>query len=300
MNKVVVIGCGNVGMAYIFALVNGNNNVSEIVMIDKDTEKIEGEKMDLCHTLNYISSSIKLKVGDYSDLDDADIVCITAGPSQSNDNRLKDLEKANVIYKDIFDKIKKTKFDGILLIASNPLDVMSYLAYKYSGLPSSKVIGSGTSLDTSRLKYMMSEKLDINPKSIHAYVIGEHGDSQFAFWSAANIAGEGITKFLTEEDMLKLESDTRCAAYEIGSRKGSTYYGISMALVRITNVILNDEDAIIPVSNYDETNDVYVSTPCVIGRNGIKQRIYLNLTKGEEEKLQNSIDIIRCAIDSLK
>ena len=164
MNKVVVIGCGNVGMAYIFALVNGNNNVSEIVMIDKDTEKIEGEKMDLCHTLNYISSSIKLKVGDYSDLDDADIVCITAGPSQSNDNRLKDLEKANVIYKDIFDKIKKTKFDGILLIASNPLDVMSYLAYKYSGLPSSKVIGSGTSLDTSRLKYMMSEKLDINPK----------------------------------------------------------------------------------------------------------------------------------------
>ena len=227
MNKVAVIGCGNVGMAYIFALVNGNNNVSEIVMIDKNVEKIEGEKMDLCHTLNYISSNIKLKVGDYSDLDDADIVCITAGPSQSNDNRLKDLEKANVIYKDIFKEINKTKFDGILLIASNPLDVMSYLAYKYSGLLSHKVIGSGTSLDTSRLKYMMSEKLDINPKSIHAYVIGEHGDSQFAFWSAANIAGESISKFLTSEEMLKFENDTRNAAYEIGNRKGSTYYGIS-------------------------------------------------------------------------
>ncbi len=302
MNKIVVIGCGKVGMAYIFALVNGNNNVSEIVMIDQDTDTLDGERMDLCHTLNYTSSTVKLKVGDYSDLDDADIVCITAGPSQGGNggDRLNDLEKANVIYKEIFDKINKTKFDGILLIASNPLDVMSYLAYKYSGLSSNKVIGSGTSLDTSRLKYLISEKLDINPKSIHAYVLGEHGNSQFAFWSSANIAGEDIEKFLTKDDMLSLEEKTRVAAYEIGKRKGSTYYGISMALVRITNAILNDEEAVIPVSNYDEVNDVYVSTPCIIDRTGVKRRIYLDLIKEEEEKLQNSIDIIKGAINSLK
>ncbi len=300
MNKIVVIGCGKVGMAYIFALVNGKNS-TEIVMIDKDTEKLDGEKMDLCHTLNYIPSNIKLKVGDYSDCDDADIICITAGVSQSNigSDRLNDLKKANVIYKDIFENINKTKFNGVLLIASNPLDVMSYLAYKYSNLPSSKVIGSGTSLDTSRLKYLISEKLDINPKSIHAYVIGEHGNSEFPCWSKANIANQNINEFLSKEEMEELADKTKNAGYEIIKKKGATYYGIAMALVRITTAILNDEDAIIPVSNYDKTNRVYISTPCVIGKDGIKQRIFLELSKNEEKKLQKSIDIIKKAINSI-
>ncbi len=300
MNKVVVIGCGKVGMTYIFALVNGENNVSEIVMIDTDINKLEGEKMDLCHTLNYVPNNIKLKVGDYSDLDDADIVCITAGPPQSDNDRLEDLEKAKKIYQDIFDKINKTKFNGILLIASNPLDVMSYYAYRLSNLPSKHVIGSGTSLDTSRLGYMISEKLNINPKSIHAYVIGEHGNSQLVMWSSANIANQNIDKFLTKEEMKKLEEDVKNAAFEIIKRKGATYYGIAMSLIRITNAILGDEEVVIPVSNYDEENDVYISTTCVIGRDGIKQRIYMDLNEEEKEKLQISIDVVKNAINSLK
>ena len=300
MNKVVVIGCGKVGMTYIFALVNGENSVSEIVMLDTDINKLEGEKMDLCHTLNYVPNNIKLKVGDYSDLDDADIVCITAGPTQSANDRLEDLEKASKIYKNIFKEINKTKFNGILLIASNPLDVMSYYAYKLSNLPSKHVIGSGTSLDTSRLGYMISEKLNINPKSIHAYVIGEHGNSQLVMWSSANIANQNIDKFLTKEEMKKLEEDVKNAAFEIIKRKGATYYGIAMSLIRITNAILGDEEIVIPVSNYDEENDVYISTTCVIGRDGIKQRIYMDLNEEEKEKLQKSINIVKKAINSLK
>lgn len=300
MHKVVVIGCGKVGMTYIFALGSGSNNISEIVMIDKDNDKLEGEKMDLCHTLNYASSNIKLKVGDYKDLDDADIVCITAGPSQSKNDRLEDLGKTKKIYQDIFDKINQTKFNGILLIASNPLDVMSYYAYKLSNLPSKHIIGSGTSLDTARLVYMISEKLNINPKSIHAYVIGEHGNSQVVMWSSANIANQNIDKFLTKEDMYELERKVKQAAFEIIKRKEATYYGISMALVKITNAILGDEEIVIPVSNYDSENDVYISTTCVIGRGGIVQRIYMDLNEEEKEKLQKSIDTLKKAINSLK
>lgn len=300
MNKVVVIGCGKVGMAYIFALVNSGINISELVMLDADNNKLEGEKMDLCHTLNYVPTNIKLKVGDYYDLDDADIVCITAGPSQSDNDRLADLEKASKIYQNIFKEINKTKFNGILLIASNPLDVMSYYAYKLSHLPSKHVIGSGTSLDTSRLVYMISEKLNINPKSIHAYVIGEHGDSQLVMWSSANIANQNIDKFLSKEDMYNLESDVKKVAYEIIKRKGATYYGIAMALVQITKAILGNEEVVIPVSNYDEENDVYISTTCVIAKEGVKQRIYMDLNSQEKEKLQTSINIVKKAINSLK
>ena len=300
MNKVVVIGCGKVGMAYIFALISGENNVSEIVMIDADKSKLEGEKMDLCHALSYATGNIKLKLGDYNDLADADIVCITAGPSQSDNDRLADLTKAKIIYQDIFEKINKTKFNGILLIASNPLDVMSYYAYRLSNLPQEHIIGSGTSLDTSRLGYMISEKVNINPKSIQAYVIGEHGNSELVVWSSANIAGQNINKFLTKDEMHELEEKVKRAAFEIIERKGATYYGIAMSLVRITNAILDDESVVIPVSNYDARNDVYISTTCVIGRDGIKQRIYMDLNDDEKEKLQNSIDIVKKAISSLK
>ncbi len=299
MEKIVVVGCGNVGMAYIFALMNQNTHVDEIVMIDVNEERIEGELMDLCHTLNYAPNNLKLKVGDYSDCHDADIVCITAGIPQTMNDRLKDLEKNNILFKEIVAKVMDSGFDGIFLVASNPLDVMTYLTQYYSGLPYNRVIGSGTSLDSSRLSYLISEKLDISPKSVHAYVIGEHGNSQFAFWSKANIAMQEITKFLSLEEMDRMEEEVRTAAYEIMERKGSTYYGIAICLARITEAILSDEEFIMPVSNYDKNNDVYISTPCVLGKEGIKERIYLDLNAEETVKMENSIRIIKEAITKI-
>ncbi len=299
MNKIVVIGCGKVGMTYIYALVNQMNNVDEIVMIDIDKEKLEGERLDLCHTLQFTQNNITVKVGDYEDCNDAKIIVITAGIPQSSNDRLKDLKANNVFYQEIMEKINKTNFDGILLIASNPLDVMTYLAYRYSTLPPNQVLGTGTSLDSARLSYYIAEELGISPKSIHAYVLGEHGASQFVAWSKANIAQQDINRFLTDKQKEELEEKTRNAAYEIIKRKGSTYYGIAMALQRITNAILKDEEIILPVSNYDRDNDVYISTPCIIGKNGIKNRIFMELEKKEEEKLSHSIAVIKNAIQSV-
>ena len=298
-NKIVVIGCGKVGMTYIYALVNQMNNVDEIIMIDIDKEKLEGERLDLCHTLQFTPNNITVKVGDYSDCNDAKIIVITAGIPQSENDRLKDLEANNVFYQDILAKINETGFNGILLIASNPLDVMTYLAYRYSNLPANQVIGTGTSLDSARLSYYMAESLGVSPKSIHAYVLGEHGASQFVAWSKANIAQQDINRFVSEEQKQALEEKTRNAAYEIIKRKGATYYGISMALQRITNAILKDEEIILPVSNYDKENDVYISTPCILGKNGVKERIYMDLTKEEEAKLTHSINVIKEAIQSV-
>lgn len=299
MNKIVVIGCGKVGMTYIYALVNQMNNVDQIIMIDIDKEKLEGERLDLCHTLQFTQNNIEVKVGDYEDCNDAKIIVITAGIPQSSQDRLNDLQANDIFYKDILSKINQTKFNGILLIASNPLDVMTYLAYRYSHLKPNQVLGTGTSLDSARLSYYIAEKLNISPKSIHAYVIGEHGGSQFVAWSKANIAQQDIDRFLTKKEQEELEQKTRNAAYEIIQRKGATYYGISMALQRITNAILKDEEIILPVSNYDKENDVYISTPCIIGKDGIKERIFMDLTKEEEKKLTGSIEIIKKAIQSV-
>ena len=298
MNKVVVIGCGKVGMAYIYALVNQLTLVDEVVMIDIDQEKLEGERLDLCHTLQFSNNHIEVKVGDYKDCTDAKMIVITAGIPQSSKDRLSDLKQNNEFYKEILFKINQTGFHGILLIASNPLDVMTYLAYHYSNLPANQVLGTGTSLDSSRLSYSIAEKLGINPKSVNAYVIGEHGNSQFVAWSKASIAQQKIDRFLTKEEQKELEEKTRNAAYEIIKRKGATYYGIAMALLRITNAILKDEEIILPVSNYDRENDVYISTPCILNKNGIKDRIFMDLTK-EEKKLKNSIQIIKKAIQSV-
>ncbi len=299
MNKVVVIGCGKVGMTYIYALINQMNNVDQIIMIDVDKEKLEGERLDLCHTLQFAPNNILVKVGDYNDCNDAAIIVITAGIPQSSNDRLDDLEKNNVIYKNILTEINKTNFNGILLIASNPLDVMTYLAYHYSKLKPHQVLGTGTSLDSARLSYYIAEKLEVSPKSIHAYVLGEHGASQFVAWSKANIAQQNMSRFLDEKEKQELEEKTKNAAYEIIKRKGSTYYGIAMALQRITNAILKDEEIILPVSNYDQENDVYISTPCILGKNGVKERIFMDLDKQEEEKLTHSISIIKNAIQSV-
>lgn len=294
MNKVVIIGCGNVGMSYAYALLNQKTSVNELVLIDINVRKVEGEAMDLNHCLPFGPSKMNIKVGDYSDCSDATIICIAAGRNQEPGETRTDLiDKNKEVFKSIIDNVVKSGFKGIFLIATNPLDIMTYITWKYSGFDASKVIGSGTSLDTARLRYMIGDKLSINPKNVHAYVIGEHGDSEFVPWSNATVGLQNVKDFLNDDELNKIMYDVKNAAYEIIDRKGSTCYGIGMCLVRITNAILNDENSIITVSSYDENNDVYVGGPTIINKNGIRERVYVNLTKFEEEKLQNSIDVIK-------
>lgn len=299
-NKVVIIGCGNVGMAYAYALLNQRTYVNRLVLIDLNKERTEGEAMDLNHCLPYAPSKISIKVGDYSDCSDARIVVIAAGANQNPGETRTDLiHKNSSIFKDIVNNVMNSGFDGIFIVATNPLDVMTYLTYKYSGLSSNKVIGTGTSLDTARLQLMIGKKLCIDPKNIQAYVIGEHGDSEFIPWSNANIGMQNIKEFITQAEMKEIEEDVRNAAYEIINKKGATCYGIGMALVRITNAILGNENSIIALSVYDENNDTYVGMPVIVNQNGADRRVYLKLTSEEEEKLQNSINVIKNNISSI-
>ena len=257
--------------------------------------------MDLNHCLPYAPSKISINVGDYQDCHDAKIVVIAAGVNQKPGETRTDLINKNAsIFKDIVEKVMASGFNGIFVVATNPLDVMTYLTYKYSGLPSNKVIGTGTSLDTARVRLMIGKKLCINPKNICAYVIGEHGDSEFIPWSNANISMQNIKEFFNEEELEEIESDVRNAAYEIINRKGATYYGIGMCLARITNAILGNENTIISLSVYDEKNDVYIGLPAILNKDGAERRVYLNLTEEEKQKLQKSIDIIKENIDNLK
>lgn len=299
-NKVVIIGCGNVGMSYAYALINQRTYVNKLVLIDLDDKRVEGEVMDLNHCLPYAPSKISISAGSYKDCSDAKIVVIAAGANQKPGETRTDLIKKNSsIFKSIVDQIMASGFDGIILVATNPLDVMTYLTYKYSKLPAQKVIGTGTSLDTARLQLIIGKKTCINPKNIQAYVIGEHGDSEFIPWSNANISLQSIKNFFNKDDLKEIEDEVRNAAYEIIERKGATYYGIGMAMVRITNAILGNENLIIPLSVYDEKNDVYVGLPAILNSEGAARRIKLNLNEEEKNKLQNSIDIIKSNIESI-
>lgn len=299
-NKVVIIGCGNVGMSYAYALLNQRSYVNKLYLIDLDERRVEGEVMDLNHCLAYAPSKISINVGHYEDCKDAKIVMIAAGANQKPGETRTDLiYKNSVIFKDIINKVMSSGFNGIFLVATNPLDVMTYLTYKYSGLPHNQVIGSGTSLDTARLQNIIGKKLCVSPKNVQAYVIGEHGDSEFIPWSNANISLQHIRDFFRQDELYDIEKEVRNAAYEIIERKGATYYGIGMALVRITNAILGNENLIIPISTYDEDNDVYVGLPAIIGKDGAKRRIKLILDEIEKQKLQHSIDTIKENIESI-
>ena len=299
-NKVVIIGCGNVGMSYAYALLNQKTYVNELVLIDINTKKVEGEVMDLNHCLAYSPSKITIKLGDYKDCKDAKIVVISAGANQNvGETRMDLIHKNSKIFKSIVDNVMSSGFNGIFLVATNPLDIMTYLTYKYSNLPTNKVLGTGTTLDTARLRYLMSEKIGISPTSIEAFVIGEHGDSEFIPWSNVSIALKGIDEYLSEEEKNKLEVDVRNSAYEIINRKGATYYGIGMCLVRITEAILGDENLVLSVSAYDKENNIYISTPAIINKDGVKDKIYIPLTDEEKEKIKYSIKCIKDAINSL-
>ena len=299
-NKVVIIGCGNVGMSYAYALLNQRTYVNKLVLIDLDEKRLEGEVMDLNHCLSYAPSKISINKGTYSDCSDAKIVVIAAGVNQKEgETRLNLLERNASIFKNIIDNVKNSGFNGIFLIATNPVDIMTYITYKYSNFPSNKVIGTGTSLDTARLQLMIGKKLCINPKNVQGYVMGEHGDSEFIPWSNANISLQNIKEFFNEEELKSIEYDVKNAAYEIIERKGATYYGIGMTLVRITNAILGNENLILPLSVLDKENDMYIGRPCIIGSDGIRD-IKLSLTDEENFKYKRSINILKDEIKNLQ
>ena len=296
-NKVMVVGTGNVGMSYAYALVHQRTAVNELVLVDINTADAEGEAIDLRDALTVSPSYLKITDGSYADAADCDLIVITAGvPQKPGESRMDLLKKNAAIFKDMIDQIMASGFHGIFLVASNPMDVMTYLVWRYSGLPKEHVIGSGTVLDSSRLRYRVSQRLRINPKNVHAYQVGEHGDSEFALWSCANAGGQPITDLIGAQELSEIEDYARKEAYTIIEKKGATYYGIGSCLASITNCIMNDERRILPVSNYDEFSGTYNGFPAVVGADGIIRRIGLQISDVEQEKFQNSIKVLKEAI----
>lgn len=303
-SKVVVVGTGFVGMSYAYALVN-QGAAEELVLIDIDHAKAEGEAMDLNHGLAFGPRKMTIKAGGYEECKDAGLVVITAGVNQKEGETRIDLLKRNAgIMKSVVKNIMSSGFDGILLVASNPVDILAYVAWKESGLPKHRVIGSGTSLDTARLRYEISRYVNIDPRNVHAYILGEHGDSEFVVWSNANIASKPIFDVINTMEEINFENldhiyqYVRDAAYEIIKRKKATYYGIGMALVRITSAIFNNENRIMPISVlndgvYDCEDDIYIGLPALLNRDGVHHVIHFALSPKEKDKLRNSANILK-------
>ena len=309
MQKVAVIGCGFVGATSAFSLIQ-TGLFSEMVLIDANVKKAEGEAMDLSHGSAYLTP-MNIYAGTYDDIVDAGIIVITAGANQKpNETRL-DLVKKNVqIFKSIIPEIKKRNCEGILLIVSNPVDILTEVALKLSGFPSNRVIGSGTVLDTARLKYVLGKHLQVDPRDIHAYIIGEHGDSELVVWSGAQVAGIHINHFCElrghfnhEEAMERLAQEVRDSAYEIIERKGATYYGVAVAVKRIATAIVKDEHAVLPVSSLMQgefgLNDLCLSIPTVIGQNVVEKVVDIYLNNDENDKLQSSARALKEVLDDL-
>lgn len=296
-NKVMIVGTGNVGASIGFCLINQRTAVSELVLTDINMEDAEGEAMDLRDTLAVSPSFMKIKSGTYKDAGDCDIIIITAGaPQKPGETRMDLLKKNAAIFKDMIKQIMDSGFNGIFVVVTNPMDVMTYLTMRYSGLPPEQVIGSGTILDSARLRFRISERIGVAPKSVHAFQIGEHGDTEFALWSTANLAGLPIDKVLKADERKEIEDFARNEAYDIIKKKGATYYGIGACVTKLINCILGDEKRILPVSSYDDFSDVYYGFPAIIGRHGVIRKLDLKLTEKEGIKLQKSINAIKAAI----
>lgn len=297
----MIVGTGNVGASIAFALVNQRTSVNELILTDINTADAEGEVMDLRDALAVAPSWLKIRTGDYSDAKLCDICVLTAGANQKPGETRTDLLAKNAkITKDIIGQIMSAGFDGIFIVVSNPMDTLSYLTWQYSGLPSERVIGTGTVLDSARLRYHLAEQLEVHPKSIHAYQIGEHGDSEFCLWSSANMAGERLINLLPSSRRQQIEDLARKEAYQIIKRKGATFYGIGACTVQIINCILNNERRILPISSFDDNQDVYYGYPTVIGREGVVRRIDLQLSESEGVKLQQSINTIKSTLKKVQ
>lgn len=301
-NKVVLIGAGDVGLAYAYALVN-QGTVDHLALIDIDEKKLEGNVKDLNHGVVWASSRTRVTKGTYADCEDAAMVVICAGAAQKpGETRLQLVDKNMKIMKSIVDEVMANNFDGIFLVASNPVDVLTYAVWKYSGFDWHRVIGSGTVVDSARFRYMLGERYEVAPSSIHAYIIGEHGDTELPVLSSATVAGVSMRKMLEKDDSLygeleKLFELTRDAAYHIIEAKGSTCYGIGMGLARITRAVIHNQNVALPVSallegQYGES-DLYIGTPAIINRHGIKRVVELELDPHEQERFAHSAETLR-------
>ena len=311
--KVILVGDGAVGSSYAFALVT-QNIAQEVGIIDINTKKTEGDAIDLSHALAFTSPK-KIYAAEYADCHDADLVVLTAGaPQKPGETRLDLVNKNLKINRSIVTQIVESGFNGIFLVAANPVDILTYSTWKFSGFPKERVIGSGTSLDSARFRQAIAELVDVDARNVHAYILGEHGDSEFPVWSHANVAGLQIYEWVKnnpnvdEEAMVNLFFSVRDAAYTIIERKGATFYGIAVALARITKAILDDENSVLPLSVYMNgeygLEDIFIGAPAVINRQGIKQVIEIPLTDAEKDRMNASAsqlkDVITQAFSQLE
>ncbi len=300
-NKIMIVGTGNVGASIAFALLNQRTAVNEIILTDIIAKDAEGEAMDLTDALAVAPSYIKIRNGTYKDAKDCDVVVITAGAAQRPGETRMELLKKNVnILKGMVEQIMESGFNGIFLVVTNPMDVLTYYTWKFSGLPAEKVIGSGTVLDSARLRFRLGSFLGVNPKSIHAYQVGEHGDSELTLYSLADLGGQKITSILPKETLKDISEYVRNEAYDIIEKKGATHYGIATCCVQILNCILNDEMRVLPVSSYDTFSDTCFGWPTVVGREGIVRRLDIKISEKEGIELQKSINVLKDAISQIK
>lgn len=307
--KVAIIGCGFVGSSSAFALMQ-SGIFSEMVLIDVDRNRAEGEALDISHGVPF-ASPMKIYAGDYSDLGDAAMVVVTAGAAQKPGETRLDLVNKNVaIFKSIIPQIRESGFSGVLLIVSNPVDVLTYAAVQMSGLPEAKVIGSGTVLDTARLRYMLGEHVDVDPRDVHAYVMGEHGDSELVAWSSATVAGVPLSEFCElhghyqhREAEARIAEDVKNSAYTIIEKKHATYYGVAMAVRRICTAVMRDEDCVLPVSSLMVgeygLSDLCISMPTIVGRNGVVARVPVSINDDEKKELQKSAAALKAIIEKV-
>ena len=309
LRKAAIIGCGFVGSASAFALMQ-SGLFSEMVLVDVDHERAEGEALDIGHGMP-LAKPMQIYAGSYDDAADAAVIIVTAGASQKpGETRLDLVKKNTAIFKSIMPEFAKRSCKGSMLVVANPVDILTYVAAKYSGFPVKRVIGSGTVLDTARLKYLLSEHLSVDSRSIHAYIIGEHGDSEFAAWSSANVSGVPIYDFCKlrghthfQEASQEIEANVRNSAYEIIKRKHATYYGIAMAVKRICEAIIRDEKSVLPVSSLMKdvcgVEDVALSMPAIVSKDGVEDLIPVRLDVSEQRKLRESAGVLKEIISSV-
>ncbi|GEN88971.1 L-lactate dehydrogenase [Oceanobacillus sojae] len=303
VDRVVLIGSGAVGISYAFALMN-QGVTEEIAIIDLNADKALGDVWDLNHGKTFAPSLTNIWQGDYEDCKDADIVCLCAGANQKpGETRLDLVEKNMKIFKKIVDDVMASGFDGIFLIATNPVDVLTQAVIEFSGLPAHRVIGSGTTLDTARLRYKLGEYFKISPKAVHAYIIGEHGDTELPLWSRATIGPVPLHTYLEThenhkaEDLDQIFVEVRDAAYHIIEKKGATFYGIAMSLVRITEAILKNEHTVLTTSSYLQgqygVKDVCIGVPTIISRKGVQEIIEVPMNEDEQKKFMHSVQTLK-------
>ena len=299
MKKVVIVGLGNVGTGYLNALITEPNLVNEIVLIDTNKDKLEGEFLDVSDSIAVINSSIKVYIGSYADVKDADILVICAGKNQDKGETRLDLLNINAkIVKSITENAILNGFKGIFVIATNPVDVMSYLVYKVSNMSPNRVIGSGTILDTSRLKNIIKEKTNMSTNDININVIGEHGDNLVILWSKGTVNMIPINEIFSDIEIGIMDEKLRNSAYEIINRQGYTSQGISLSLLEITKAILNNENKVLNISTYYK--GIYIGMPSLVNIDGVKGVVNFDCSEKEKNDIERSISVLKNAIDDME